>query len=155
METMQLKTPVGKLTIKTEENTIVALEIGQGSTAAVPAKLNAFQREIKSQIQNYFRQQHAGFNLPLQPHGTEFQQRVWKLLCKIPHGQVMTYGAVAKKLASSPRAVGNACRANPIALLIPCHRVVGQQGIGGYAGKTAGKQITLKRRLLNHEGALA
>ncbi len=64
---------------------------------------------------------------------------------------VFAFGALAERLHTSPRAVGNACRANPIPIVIPCHRVVSATGLGGYSGKTGGAQLALKRRLLEHE----
>ena len=88
----------------------------------------------------------------LSPEGTLFQKSVWHELTKIPIGQTRTYGEIANKLNSSARAVGNACRKNPIQIIIPCHRVVSAKGLGGYAGKTEGKQIKIKRWLLSHEG---
>ena len=78
--------------------------------------------------------------------------RVWQALQKIPYGEVKTYGQLAKELKSSARAVGNACRANPIPIVIPCHRIVAVSGIGGYAGKTDGPVLERKRWLLAHEG---
>ena len=70
----------------------------------------------------------------------------------IPPGKVMTYGEVARQLDSSPRAVGNACRANPLPIIIPCHRIVGQTGTGGYGGFRTGKVVEIKHWLLHHEG---
>jgi len=92
------------------------------------------------------------FDLPLKPQGTQFQQSVWGYLRSIPAGEVRTYGEVAADLNSSPRAVGNACRRNPLPLVIPCHRVVSAAGIGGFAGHISGAQIDIKRQLLAHEG---
>ena len=66
----------------------------------------------------------------------------------------LTYGEMAKKLDSSPRAVGNACRANPLPIIIPCHRVVSQSGIGGYGGHTEGEVLAIKEWLLHHEGVI-
>ena len=88
----------------------------------------------------------------LAPVGTPFQKKVWSELSKIPLGEIRTYGEIANKLNSSARAVGNACRANPIQIFIPCHRVISAKGLGGYAGKTDGKQVNIKRWLLLHEG---
>ncbi|MEO5371318.1 MAG: methylated-DNA--[protein]-cysteine S-methyltransferase [Magnetococcus sp. DMHC-1] len=73
-------------------------------------------------------------DLPLQPAGTSFQKRVWKTLLEIPQGEVRTYGQVADLLGTAPRAIGQAVGANPIPVLIPCHRVVAAQGLGGYSG---------------------
>lgn len=104
------------------------------------------------QILEYLKTPQFMFDLPLNPHGTGFQQSVWHYLRSIPAGEVRTYGEVAAELGSSARAVGNACRRNPLPLVIPCHRVVSASGIGGFAGHIAGTQIDTKRQLLAHEG---
>lgn len=88
---------------------------------------------------------------PLAPRGTPFQQAVWAAMRRIPAGQTRTYGELARELGSSPRAVGGACRANPIALLIPCHRVVAKNGEGGFAGHSTGTWPAIKHRLLQIE----
>jgi len=84
--------------------------------------------------------------------GTAFQQRVWSEVAQMPWGQCITYATLAKRLGSAPRAVGGALRANPIPILIPCHRVVAVSGLGGYAGASELGQAR-KRWLLRHEGA--
>jgi methylated-DNA-[protein]-cysteine S-methyltransferase len=90
---------------------------------------------------------------PIQPvHGTPFQHRVWQLLQQIPAGETRRYGELAAQLGSSARAVAGACRANPLPILIPCHRVVAADGIGGYMGQTEGEGVAIKRWLLHHEG---
>ncbi len=104
------------------------------------------------QIAQYAESAEFQFDLPIAPQGTEYQKRVWAILQTIPAGQVKTYGEIAKMLDSSPRAVGNACRSNPVPLIIPCHRVVSISGLGGFAGKTQGLNVDLKRQLLAHEG---
>ena len=84
---------------------------------------------------------------------TNFQKRVYNLLKKVPKGKVTTYGALAKKLKSSPRAVGQALKVNPYAPRVPCHRVINSDGsIGGFRGKTKGKAIKEKIELLRKEG---
>ena len=94
------------------------------------------------------------------PPGTTHQRRVWQALTRIPVGETRTYGQIARSIQSSPRAVGQACRANPWPLLIPCHRVVpaasgpAMSTAGGYAGKRAGSLADVKPALLVHEGAL-
>ncbi len=88
---------------------------------------------------------------PLRPQGSPFQQRVWNALLQIPAGSQVTYGELAKRLGTAPRAVGGACRANPIPLLIPCHRVVAAQGLGGFAGRREGRWVAFKQWLLTHE----
>lgn len=105
-----------------------------------------------NQIHQYIEAPAKPFDLPLRPEGTEFQRRVWQALQQIPAGEVRTYGELARQLGSSPRAVGNACRKNPIPLVIPCHRVVSASGPGGFSGETEGEKVNLKRRLLLHEG---
>lgn len=83
--------------------------------------------------------------LALAPAGTDFQKKVWRALCEIPYGQLTTYGGIAKKINSSPRAVGAAVGRNPISIIIPCHRVVGAGGgLTGYAGGLAAKKQLLE-----------
>lgn len=93
------------------------------------------------------------FSLPLAPAGTSFQRRVWAGIAAIPPGGIQTYGALAKVLGSGPRAVGNACGANPWPLIVPCHRVVAAGGIGGFNGNYGGFLLDVKRWLLDHERA--
>ncbi len=82
----------------------------------------------------YFQGRDPGFTPPLAPRGSPFRRAVWDLLLRIPYGETVTYGDLAGTLGSSPRAVGGAVGHNPISLLIPCHRVVGAEGLAGYAG---------------------
>ncbi len=110
--------------------------------------------EVIEQLQAYFQDGATCFALPLAPAGTPFQQRVWQLMRQIMPGDIRTYGDLAQELGSAPQAVGNACRANPIPIVIPCHRVVARNGIGGYAGATSGHRLERKRWLLRHEGVV-
>ena len=121
---------------------------------------DSFAQQIKYEFEQYFLSADFPFSLAYQfTQGTEFQQKVWRSLLEIPLGAVITYGQLAVKLNSSPRAVGNACRHNPLALMIPCHRVVSASGLGGYAGDTLLIQKTnidflaIKKWLLKHEKA--
>ncbi|MGX5174444.1 methylated-DNA--[protein]-cysteine S-methyltransferase [Aliikangiella sp. IMCC44653] len=109
---------------------------------------------IVTQLEAYQLNSNKKFNLPFDFNGSDFQCRVWQALTRIPLGKVKSYGELAKELDSSPRAVGNACRRNPLPLLVPCHRVVAKNGLGGFAGATDGKLMTIKETLLRHEGAL-
>lgn len=86
--------------------------------------------------------------------GTPFQRKVLRQLMKIPYGETRTYGELAARLKTSPRAVGNACRRNPIPIVIPCHRVVAAGGLGGYDGAICGDKLDIKTRLLQLEGAI-
>ena len=118
---------------------------------------NTHSSQIKSvmkKVNSYFSSAISLNSIPIDAQGTPFQKSVWHELSKIPLGETRTYGDIAKKLNSSPRAVGNACRKNPIAIIVPCHRVVSAKGLGGYAGETEGKQLNIKRWLLQHEGVL-
>ncbi len=107
---------------------------------------------VRRQLAGYFSDGRSAVDLPFEPGGTAFQRRVWAALRAIPPGETRTYGAIARQLGSAPRAVGQACRANPCPILVPCHRVVGVQGLGGFAGDTSGRKLAVKRWLLEHEG---
>ncbi len=113
---------------------------------------NKVAEAIVLQLKNYFSSAISFQSVSTLPAGTVFQRLVWNELCKIPVGETRTYGDIAKNLNSSARAVGNACRRNPIQIIVPCHRVISATGIGGYAGKTDGRQLEIKRWLLRHEG---
>jgi len=108
--------------------------------------------KVLQQLMDYFSSAVSLKTIPVALTGTVFQKSVWKELRKIPLGETRTYGEIAKILNSSPRAVGNACRQNPVPIIVPCHRVVSANGIGGFAGKIKGREINIKRWLLNHEG---
>lgn len=104
-----------------------------------------------TQLIGYLANAKAGFDLPIMTRGTEFQHKVWSKLEMIQAGQTWTYKDLAKVVDSSPRAVGGACRNNPVALIVPCHRIVSIQGAGGYAGHTDGSNLQVKTWLLKHE----
>lgn len=106
---------------------------------------------VADQLKDYFCNPRTTFTFPLKPHGTAFQKRVWCELQNIDRGHPKTYGQLAKNLNSGARAVGGACRHNPIPIIIPCHRVVSAAGIGGFGGVQQGPQLTLKKWLLDHE----
>jgi methylated-DNA-[protein]-cysteine S-methyltransferase len=105
------------------------------------------------ELERYLSDPGYRFHVALAPAGTAFQRRVWAALSAIPRGQSRTYGEVARDMRTAPRAVGQACGANRIALIIPCHRVVGAQGtLGGFIHAEEGNPIAIKRWLLAHEG---
>ncbi len=110
-------------------------------------------RQVCAQLKAYFADPHTRFDLPLAPSGTDFQQRAWRALQRIPSGTARTYGELARTLKSAPRAVGGACRANPIPIVVPCHRVVAANGPGGFMGATRGRAMNIKHWLLAHEAA--
>jgi len=109
---------------------------------------------VKSKIEKYIESQSKikNLNIDVLLNVTSFQARVLEQLKKIPYGETRTYGEIAKILKTSARAVGNACRNNPLPIIIPCHRVVAASGIGGYDGARTGNLLTIKRRLLEMEG---
>lgn len=111
----------------------------------------ALAREVIRQIECYLTDPGFCFELPLQVDGSEFRKRVWKVMCSIPVGQTLTYGDVARRLGSAARAVGGACGDNRIPLIIPCHRVVARDGIGGFMHTTGNRETGIKHWLLVHE----
>jgi methylated-DNA-[protein]-cysteine S-methyltransferase len=116
--------------------------------------------EAVRQLKAYIADPGFAFGLPLRPAGTTFQRRVWEQISAIPTGQTHTYGEVAKNLKNAPRAVGQACGANPYPIVVPCHRVVatggaGDKKLGGFARERGGFLLDVKRWLLQHEGSSA
>lgn len=107
--------------------------------------------EARDQLLAYLAGRRRCFSLPLAPGGSDFQREVWSALLRIPWGETRTYGELARRLGreGAARAIGTANGANPLPLLIPCHRVLAADGLGGYSGGLA-----LKRRLLELEGSL-
>ncbi len=151
MSYVYYKTPWCGLKITQQDGCLCKVDFVDRITSTQTTQDNVLKMVIK-QIRQYRVDSEFVFNLPFNLQGTDFQHRVWAALQQIPAGQVKTYGELATALASSPRAVGNACRHNPLPLVIPCHRVVSAQGIGGFAGQRAGQKISIKERLLHHEG---
>jgi len=149
-----ISTPFGAVAI-TAHNSRLAIEL----LAVPPGGLIQIDKQssnplvinICQQIVDYLQQPITKFNLPLTQHGTAFQQRVWNAISAIPLGKTLTYSQLAQQVGSGPRAVANACGANRLPLVVPCHRVVAKHGIGGFMqGKKDGLQI--KQWLLRHEG---
>lgn len=144
--------PLGKLSLTLQDGRLCAIKIGGRAEIKPTTGADPLLRQLRAELDAYFTNGHAGFQVPLALQGTPFQQRVWQALLKIPPGTASTYGQLAEKLHSSPRAVGNACRANPVPIIVPCHRVIAAHGIGGYGGQTRGRRLDIKRWLLRHEG---
>ena len=109
----------------------------------------SLSEQIRSELSAYFANNQHHFQLPLKPQGSIYQQRIWNALKVIPVGRTLTYGELAANVQSSPRAVGQACKRNPLALFIPCHRVVGKNNLGGYMGNP--QSLHYKEALLHHE----
>ena len=151
MKTLHVTTPFTQLKLYFSDTALVELDF-EAEPDSDSKPLTDLMLQARLQLQAYAQSASEQLDLPLKPAGTVFQQRVWTVLRSIPAGQVRTYGEIARELGSSARAVGNACRANPIPLFIPCHRVVAKSGIGGFAGQTAGRELAIKTALLRHEG---
>ena len=113
---------------------------------------NALAAEAVRQIRAYLADPAQTFDLPLAVSGSAFQRRVWQQIAAIPLHRTRTYGEIAGLLESAPRAVGQACGANPFPLVIPCHRVIAADGrLGGFARQRGGFLLDVKRWLLSHE----
>ncbi len=140
--------PIGPLWIEEEDGALIRL--GWGAPTGPEDELTPLLREARGQIAAYFAGERTRFDLPLTVHGSAFQRAVCDAMLAIPFGETRTYGDIARDLGASAQAVGNACGANPIALIIPCHRVLGADGLGGYSGAGG---IETKVALLRHEGA--
>lgn len=138
-------TPIGEVTVSEEDGRIVALDWGRGRDQdSTPLLVEAI-----AQLQDYFDGKRMSFDLPLAPHGSVFQHRVWEALRAIPAGETRSYGEMARALGSAARAIGQANAANPIPIFIPCHRVLAARGaLGGYS---AGEGPATKTWLLAHE----
>jgi methylated-DNA-[protein]-cysteine S-methyltransferase len=119
----------------------------------VQAPSTPLAAEAVRQLHAYLADPNFAFSLPLRPAGTTFQRRVWQEISAIPNGRTETYGQLAKTLKNAPRAVGQACGANPYPVVVPCHRVVATGGgLGGFARERGGFLLDVKRWLLKHEG---
>jgi len=144
-----LETPLGAVGVRWRDDVLTGVDLEPGEPAGGQAGV---PQAVVEQIDAYFRDGSRGFVLALELRGTPFQRRVWEALRAIPPGRTVTYGELARSLGTSPRAVGGACRANPCPIVVPCHRVVAADGLGGFAGDTTGRKLAVKRWLLRHEG---
>ena len=148
------ESPAGPLMLRESGGVITRLHwMSPFSSSGVPrpGESSPLLTEAARQLAQYFGGERRDFDLPLAPAGNPFHQDVWRLLREIPFGRTATYGDLARQLNSAAQPVGSACGANPIAILIPCHRVVAADGLGGFSG---GAGVESKRFLLHHEGAL-
>ncbi len=144
-------TPLGWLRAVEAEGRIVRVQWRDGAAPAEPSP-GPLLAEAGRQLAAYLDGGLKDFDLPLAPAGSDFQRSVWREMTRIPYGEVLTYGEMAARSGGVARAVGAACGANPIPVIIPCHRVVAGEGLGGYSGRGG---LETKRRLLILEGALA
>ena len=151
---MIIPSPIGPLGIVADHEKILGVYFeGTLDFSAIPTVNNKkLMQQLKQELKEYFSGQRKKFSIPYALRGTDFQIKVWQALAKIPYGQTRSYQEIAEALGSGARAVGNACRMNPVPVIIPCHRVVAKNGLGGFAGKTQGKLCGIKKQLLMREG---
>ena len=148
MTQLSMHSPVGDLTVSEDDGAIVSVDWGWGAVQTeTPLLLDA-----KRQLEAYFDADLKAFDLKLRPHGSAFKQQVWRAMLEIPYGYTETYGKIAAEVGAPARSVGGACGANPIPIIIPCHRVLAANGgMGGYSGDGG---VETKVFLLRLEGAL-
>lgn len=148
MPQLSLHSPVGDLTVSEADGRLVSLDWGWVRDQAATPLL----RRTKNLLTAYFDGELQDFDLPLNLAGTPHQRKVWQAMREIPYGMTESYGELARRIGSGAQAVGTACGRNPIAIIVPCHRVLAAQGaIGGYSG---GNGVATKTALLRLEGRL-
>jgi methylated-DNA-[protein]-cysteine S-methyltransferase len=148
----KMKAPFALLGIRTAGDQVTGIEY-LPVNGEDQAPNDTLAERVVRQLERWLADPHFRFALPLAPAASAFRKRVRQALTEIPVGESRTYGELARLLHTAPRAVGGACGANAIALVVPCHRVIGSLGaLGGFMGATAGDPIVVKRWLLEHEG---
>ncbi len=144
-----LKSPIGQIKLTAEENYITSILFVFDDTEMEAENINPVLTQCKKELAEYFVGKRNVFNVPIKQEGTEFQQKVWSELIKIPYAKTVSYNFIAEALGDkkSIRAVGAANGRNQISIIVPCHRVIGSDGnLTGYAGG-----LWRKKWLLNHE----
>jgi len=138
------QTRFGRLGVESDGTHVVALHWD----AAPRGEGSALLAEAVAQLEAYDAGKLTDFDLPLAPKGTDFQKQVYDAMLAIPYGETLTYGDIAKALSCPAQPIGQACGANPIPVIIPCHRVLSKNGIGGFSGAGG---VEGKIALLKHE----
>ncbi len=147
-----MKTPFAMIGVRSDGESITEVAYLSDDVGQQTATDRVAARAVR-EIERYLGDADFRFTVPLAPKGTPFQLRVWEAIRAIPLMESRTYGELARQLHTSARAIGQACGANRIALIIPCHRVVGSRGaLGGFMNEDDGDPLTIKRWLLTHEG---
>lgn len=148
-----IASPVGALGLQEKDGFLVRIEFLEPQ-AVLREPGSALLRETQRQLACWFADPSFTFCLPCRLEGTEFRRKVWARIAAIPCGEVRTYAEIARELHSAPRPVGGACGANPLPIVIPCHRVVAATGLGGFNARRGGIDwLPIKRWLLAHEHA--
>lgn len=145
-DVISVNTPAGKLALSIRQDVITAIDwLDYG--------IDSCEHPMQRCLAEYWIAPDIAVPVKLLKQGSDYRQRVWAELCRIPMGETVSYSTLAQRIASAARAVGNACRDNPYPLFIPCHRVVAASGLGGYCGQTEGHFLTIKHKLLAFEAA--
>ncbi len=147
MATAYLTTPIGPVSVHETDGWITDVGWETGPEGQADSDLLAM---ALSQIADYFAGKRQVFDLPTKVRGSDLQRAVCDRMSAIPFGETVTYGDIAKDLNRPAQAIGQACGGNPIPIIIPCHRVLGAQGLGGFSAKGG---VETKVALLRHEGA--
>lgn len=148
----KIAVPFGVLGIRCDERVLTGIDF-LPATQKPQRATSALAKTVCEQLLRYLEDPDMQFSVPLKPGGTPHQQKVWLAMCNIPRGKTRSYGELAAELKSAAQAVGQACGANPIPIIIPCHRVVGKTGLGGFMRHASGDPLDIKRWLLAHEAA--
>ncbi|WP_417515754.1 methylated-DNA--[protein]-cysteine S-methyltransferase [Minwuia sp.] len=152
MEQAIIDSPLGRIRIEAEDGAITRLRWTKHDGTITPPAPGSLLARAADQLAEYFAGKRDTFDLPVSPSGTTFQRAVWDAMVAIPKGGYRTYGDVAGELGASARSVGTACGANPIPVIIPCHRILAAGGrLGGFSAEGG---VEDKVWLLRHEGAL-
>lgn len=142
--------PFGAVGLRVQNDFVIGIEL-LAEARAPYAATQPFVQHAVHELQRYFKSPSRVLDLPYLTGGTAFQQRVWKAIADIPAGEVLSYSELARRVHSGPRAVANVCGANRVPLLVPCHRIVAKNGLGGFMqGNPQG--LAIKQWLLAHEG---
>jgi len=147
----KLPVPFGILGIRCEGAALCGIDFLPPESPPQPPT-DALTGQVCAQLLRYLNDCEAIFTLPMRLAGTPHQRRVWQAIAAIPCGETRSYGELASGLHSSAQAVGQACGANPLPVVIPCHRVLGKSGLGGFMKHGGGAALDIKRWLLAHEG---
>lgn len=141
-----IETKIGKLTVVGEHGAVTEIRYARESASRAAQAETETEILASSELLEYFDGKRQSFSFKITPAGSEFERLVWAELQKIPYGETRTYGDIAKavKHEKAARAVGNACRKNPILIAVPCHRAVGKSGIGGFVLGGDAKRLLLE-----------
>jgi len=142
--------PRMKVAVATRDERVVEIRFLPPTTAVQPAA-NPLAARAADQLQRYRDDADARFDVPVLVEGTPLQRKVWDAMCAIPRGKTRTYGELARELGADAREIGQACGDNRLPIVIPCHRIVAADGIGGFGHATGGYLLEVKRWLLMHE----